>query len=116
MGMFIFSFLAWAASGGSMNLAGLLRITIIRAIPLTLGAMSGILCERSGIVNIAIEGMMLTAAFVSTVVASLTNLWIGMLAGMLAGGLLALVLAVLAIKYKVNQVIAGTVINIFSTA
>ncbi len=114
-GMFIFSFLAWAASGGSMNLAGLLRITIIRAIPLTLGAMSGILCERSGIVNIAIEGMMLTAAFVSTVVASLTNLWIGMLAGMLAGGLLAMVLAVLAIKYKVNQVIAGTVINIFST-
>lgn len=115
VGMFIFSFLAWAASGGSMNLAGLLRITIIRAVPLTLGALSGILCERSGIVNIAIEGMMLTAAFVSTVVASITNLWVGMLSGILAGAIMAWILGVLSIKYKINQVIAGTVINIFST-
>lgn len=115
VGIFIFSFLSWAASGSSMNLAGLLRITIIRAVPLTLGALSGILCEHAGIVNIAIEGMMLTAAFVSTVVASLSNLWIGMLSGILAGALLAWVLGVLSIKYKVNQVIAGTVINIFST-
>lgn len=113
--IFIFSFLAWAASDGSMNLAGLLRITIIRAVPLTLGALSGILCERSGIVNIAIEGMMLTAAFVSTVVASLSNLWVGVLAGILAGAFLGWILSVLSIKYKINQVIAGTVINIFST-
>ena len=114
-GMFIFSFLAWAACGGSMNLGGLLRITVIRAVPLTLGAMAGILCERAGIVNIAIEGMMLSAAFVSTVIASLTNLWIGMLSGILIGGLMALIHGVLSIKYKVNQVISGTVINIFST-
>ena len=113
--IFIFSFLSWAASGGSMNLAGLLRITIIRAVPLTLGGLSGILCERAGIVNIAIEGMMLTAAFVSTVAASLTNLWVGMLCGILAGALMAWILGVLSIKYKVNQVIAGTVINIFAT-
>jgi simple sugar transport system permease protein len=113
--IFIFSFLSWAASGNSMNLAGLLRITIIRAVPLTLGALSGILCERAGIVNIAIEGLMLTAAFVSTVVASLTNLWVGVLSGMLAGAFLAWVLGVLSIKYKINQVIAGTVINIFAT-
>jgi simple sugar transport system permease protein len=46
--------------------------------------MAGMLCEHSGIVNIAIEGMMLTSAFVSTVVASLTDLWIGMFAGILA--------------------------------
>ena len=115
VGVFVFSFLAWAASGGSMNLGGLLRITIIRAVPLTLGAMSGILCERSGIINIAIEGMMLSAAFASTVVASLTNLWLGMLAGILIGALMALVHAVLSIKYKINQIISGTVINIFST-
>ena len=114
VGTFIFSFLSWAASGGSMNLAGLLRITIIRAVPLTLGALSGILCERSGIINIAIEGMMLTAAFVSTVVASLSNLWLGMLSGIVAGAFLAWILGVLSIKYKINQVIAGTVINIFS--
>ncbi len=115
VGMFIFSSLSWAASGGSMNLAGLLRITIIRAVPLTLGALSGILCERAGIVNIAIEGMMLTAAFVSTVVASLSNLWVGMLGGIISGAIMAWILGVLSIKYKINQVIAGTVINIFST-
>jgi len=115
VGIFMFSFLSWAASGGSMNLGGLLRITIIRAVPLTLGAMSGILCERSGVINIAIEGMMLSAAFTSTVVASLTNLWLGMLAGILTGALMAWVHAVLSIKYKINQIISGTVINIFST-
>jgi len=115
IGIFLFSFLSWAASGGSMNLGGLLRITIIRAVPLTLGAMSGILCERSGVINIAIEGMMLSAAFTSTVVASLTNLWLGMLAGIITGALLAWVHAVLSIKYKINQIISGTVINIFST-
>ena len=68
--LFIFSFLSWATAGGQTNLAGLLRVMVVRAVPLTLGALSGILCERAGIVNIAIEGMMLTAAFVSTVFAS----------------------------------------------
>ena len=114
-GMFIFSFLAWAAADNSLNIAGLLRTTLVKAIPLTLGAMSGILCERSGVINIAIEGMMLTGAFVGALIGSLTNLWIGTLAAVLAGGLLAWIHAVLSIKYKTNQIISGTVINIFST-
>ncbi|MDP2964408.1 MAG: ABC transporter permease [Pelolinea sp.] len=114
VGIFLFSFLSWAASSGSMNLGGLLRITIIRAVPLTLGAMSGILCERAGIINIAIEGMMLSAAFVSTVISSLTNLYVGIFSGVLIGALLAWIHSVLSIKYKINQVISGTVINIFS--
>ena len=113
-GMFIFGFLSWAASGGSLNLAGLLRSTFIRSVPLTLGALSGILCERSGVVNIAIEGMMLTGAMAGALVGSLTNLWIGLLAAIIAGGLLAIVHAVLSIKYKIDQIISGTVINIFS--
>lgn len=113
--IFVFSFLAWASSGGSINLAGLLRVTVVRAVPLTLGAMAGMLCERSGTVNIAIEGMMLTSAFVSTVVASLTNLWFGMLAGVITGGLIAWMHGVLTIKYKVDHTISGTVINIFAT-
>ena len=112
---FIFSFLSWATSGGTINLAGLLRVTVVRAVPLTLGALSGILCERSGVVNIAIEGMMLTSAFVSTVFASLFNLWVGMLAGIITGMILGLFHGVLSIKYKVNQIISGTVINIFAT-
>lgn len=114
--MFIFGFLTWATSGGQTNFAGLLRVMVVRAVPLTLGALSGILCERSGVVNIGIEGMMLTAAFVSTVFASLShNLWIGVLSGIIAGGLMGLIHAILSIKYKINQIISGTVINIFAT-
>lgn len=114
-GMFIFAFLTWAAADGSLNLAGLLRTTLIKSVPITLGALSGILCERSGVVNIAIEGMMLTGSFVAALVGSLTNIWIGLFAAILTGGLMAALLAVLSIKYKTNQIIAGTVINIFAT-
>ena len=113
-GMFIFAFLSWAASGGMLNLAGMLRIMFIRSVPLTLGALSGILCERSGVVNIAIEGMMLTAAMIGTIVGSVSTLWIGLLSAVLAGGLLGLVHAVMAIKYRTDQIISGTVINIFA--
>lgn len=113
-GIFIFAFLTWATADGSLNLAGLLRSTLVKAVPLTLGALSGVLCERSGVVNIAIEGMMLSGAFVSTFVGSVTNIWIGLIAAVLAGGVLAAVLAVLSIKYKTDQIIAGTIINIFA--
>ncbi|RME07112.1 MAG: ABC transporter permease, partial [Anaerolineae bacterium] len=112
---FIFGFLSWATSGGTLNLAGLFRSALVKAVPLTIGALSGVLCERSGVVNIAIEGMMLTGAFVGAFVGSVTNLWIGLLAAVLSGGLLAAILAVLSIKYKTDQIIAGTVINIFAT-
>jgi ABC-type uncharacterized transport system permease subunit len=113
-GMFVFAFLSWAASGGTLNLAGMLRIMVVRSVPLTLGALSGILCERAGVFNIAIEGMMLTAAMVGTIVGSISTLWIGLLAAILAGGLLGLVHAVLSIKYRTDQIISGTVINIFA--
>jgi ABC-type uncharacterized transport system permease subunit len=115
VGLFIFGFLSWASSGGSINLAGLLRVMVVRAVPLTLGALSGVLCERAGVVNIAIEGMMLMAAFVSTVFGSLTNVWGGLIAGILAGTLMGYIHAVLSIKYKINQIISGTFINIFAT-
>jgi general nucleoside transport system permease protein len=114
--LFVFSFLSWATAGGQTNLAGLLRVMVVRSVPLTLGALSGILCERAGVVNIGIEGMMLTSAFVSTVFASIShNLWIGLLSGVIAGGVMGLIHAVLSIKYKINQIISGTVINIFAT-
>ena len=112
---FIFAFLAWAARGDSMNLLGMLESTVLRAVPLTLGALSGVLCERSGVINIAIEGMMLTAAFTGAIVASAaSNLWVGLLLGIAAGALLGLVLGVFSIRYRVDQIIAGTVINIFA--
>jgi ABC-type uncharacterized transport system permease subunit len=114
-GLLVFCFLAWGASGGTINLGGMLNLMVVRAVPLTIGAMAGIFSERAGVFNIAIEGMMLTSAFVSTVVGSLTNLWVGVLAGVISGGLLAVVHGILSIKYKVNQIISGTVINIFAT-
>lgn len=114
--MFIFSFLTWATSDKSINLAGMLRTSVGAAVPITLGAMSGILCERAGVINIAIEGMMLSSALMSTLIGSVTgNLWLGLLAGLLTGATLAFIHAVLAIRYKVDQIISGTVINIFST-
>ena len=112
---FVFSFLTWATRGQSINLAGMLKATVQRSVPLTIGALSGILCERSGVVNIAIEGMFLMGAMVASLVASVTgNLWIGVVAAMLASAILAAVHAILSIHYRVDQIISGTVINIFS--
>ncbi len=112
---FIFGFLTWAAAGSSMSLVGVLQTTVYRAVPITFGALSGVLCERSGVVNIAIEGMLLSGAFVAAVVGSATgNNWLGVIGAVIAGALLATVLAVLSIRYRVNQIIAGTVINIFA--
>ncbi len=116
VGLFIFGFLIWAAGGKTMNLVGLFNSTLSKAIPITLGALSGVLCERAGVVNIAIEGMMLMAAMVSALIGSLTHsVWVGLLAGILVGALMALIHGVLSIKYKTNQIISGTVINILAT-
>ena len=113
-GMFIFAFLSWATSGQSMNLAGLIKISLLKSVPLTLGAIAGILSERVGIINIAIEGIMLGAAFSAAFVGSMTNMWIGLIAAIITGAFLALIHAWLSIKYKIDQIISGTVINIFS--
>ncbi|HLF00865.1 MAG TPA: ABC transporter permease, partial [Anaerolineales bacterium] len=112
---FVFSFLTWATRDNSINLAGMLKTMVQRAVPLTLGALSGILCERAGVVNIAIEGMMLAGAMMGALVGSVAqNLWVGLAAAMLTGAALAAIHAVLSIHYKVDQIISGTVINIFS--
>jgi simple sugar transport system permease protein len=66
--MFVVGFLAWATSGGSFNLTGMLQDTVTRSVPITLGAIAGILCERSGIINIAIEGQLLGGAFAGAVI------------------------------------------------
>lgn len=113
---FVFGFLTWAAAQGSMNLTGLLQTTVARSAPIIFGALSGLLCERSGVINIAIEGMLLAGAFVAAVTASITgDYWSGILAAMITGALLALLLAVLAIRYLVDQIVAGFVINILVT-
>lgn len=110
------AFLVWAARGTSFSLIGILTASLALATPILLGALSGILCERAGVVNIAIEGMMLTAAFTSVIVANATgSIWLGLVAALLSGAVLAAWHAVLSIHFKVNQIISGTVINIFAT-
>lgn len=114
--IFILLFLIWATRDKSLNLTGMLRLSVVQAIPLALGALSGIISERSGVVNIAIEGLMLIACLVSVIVSSVTgSIWLGLFAAMLSGGLLALVHAILSIKYKMDQIISGMVINIFAS-
>jgi len=111
--VFLITFLAWAAAGQSFSFVGVLVSTVGYSTPIVLGALSGIICERSGIINIAIEGMMLNGAFMAVLVGSLTNFWVGVLAAMVTSALLAWVLAWLAIRFKVDQVIVGFFINFF---
>lgn len=115
-GAFVLAFLTWAARGKSMNLAGMIGSTLLRAVPITLAALSGVMCERSGVVNIGIEGMMLSGAFLSALIGSVAqSQWWGLLAALFAGGLMGALLAVLAIRYKVDQIVAGTAITILAT-
>jgi simple sugar transport system permease protein len=110
-----FAFLVWITSGSSMNLPGVVQSTLTAATPLTLGAMAGVFCERAGVFNIAIEGMMLAGAFTAVAFASIfQSLWMGVLGACIMGGLMAALHAVLSIKYKVDQIISGTVINILA--
>jgi simple sugar transport system permease protein len=107
------SFLTWIASGKFIPFTGLLQGGLLLSIPLIFGAMSGLVCERSGVINIAIEGQLLASAFVSAVVASLTDLaWWGLLAAPFAGAAISYLLATFAIKFSVDQVILGFVINV----
>lgn len=82
------------------------------ATPLIFAALGGMFSERSGIINIALEGLMLAGAFTAAVATyELNNSYLGLLCGMAAGGALALVYAVAVIKFEANQVVAGTAIN-----
>jgi general nucleoside transport system permease protein len=113
--LFVFAFLTWAARGRSLSLLGMLQSTVLRSVPIAFGALSGVLCERSGVINIGIEGMLLSGAFTGALVGSVANnMWVGLFAAMVIGGLVAWVLAVLSIRYLVDQIIAGTVINILA--
>src|SRR5581483_1309764 len=93
----------------------MLAVAVARSTPLTLGALAGIFSERSGVVNIAIEGMMLSAAFFGFITEVYTHsLALGLVVALATGGLMAALHAVLSISFKVDQIISGTVINILA--
>jgi general nucleoside transport system permease protein len=113
---FVISLLCWADAGNTipLNTVNLLQGTLTGSIPLILGALAGCMCERSGVINIAIEGQLLVGAFAAAVVASVSGVWLGLITGSLAGGLVGAVLAAFAIKYFVDQIILGVVLNVLA--
>ena len=120
--------LLWGTAGGAAARGADLSDTLSRIIriatPLVLGALAGLVCERSGVVNIGIEGMMLAAACAgysfTLVIGNVLNnggvapVWIGVIAAILTGGVMAALHAVLSLRFKVDQIISGTVINIMA--
>ena len=107
------AFLVWAADGKSFSLTGMLESTVVRAVPIALGGLAGVLSERVAVVNIGIEGMLLSGAFTGAVVGSLFGGVIGIVGAMLVGGLFGFILGALVITYRVDQIIAGVAINLF---
>jgi simple sugar transport system permease protein len=109
----IVSLLGWIAAGADVPVGFLLGNTLVLALPIILGGMGGIMSERVGVVNIAIEGQLLTGAFLASVIGTITgSLWAGVLAAMIGAALLSTILASLAIKYLVDQIIIGVLLNV----
>ncbi|SKC62438.1 ABC transporter permease [Okibacterium fritillariae] len=111
--VFMYGFLTWAGADKSIPITGLLLGSVALSAPLIFGALGGVISERVGVVNVAIEGQLLAGAFLSAFVASITrNPFAGLLAAIVAGVLVSFVLAAFAIKYLVDQVIVGVVLNV----
>ena len=98
-----------------LDISGFIIATLVAATPLVLAGMGGVMSERSGVVNIALEGIMLTSAFAGYAAAVAThNLWLGVVVAVVAGMLIAALHAVLSIQFLVDQIVSGTVINILA--
>lgn len=114
--LFLVGFLTWVVGSArtpNVALYGLLAGSVTLAVPLIFGSLSGVLCERSGVVNIAIEGQLLFGAFAAAVAASLSgSAVVGLFAAAAAGVMVSLMLAIFSIRYLVNQVIVGVVLNV----
>ncbi|MCH7790561.1 MAG: ABC transporter permease [Acidobacteria bacterium] len=109
------------SESSSTNVTNLIGQSLILSTPIALGAMTGLWCERAGIINIGIEGMMLAAAGVGFMVYAVLGdangtgwLWLSILIAVLAGGLTAAIHAALCIKYQIDQIVSGVVINLFA--
>ena len=116
----LISFLCWQLSQAPNNLntialGSVARSSVTLALPLVLGALAGVLCERSAVINVAIEGQFLMGAFAAAMFATLAgSVWVGILAAGVGGLIIGLLLAVLAIRFLVDQVVLGVVLNVFA--
>ncbi len=121
--LFIPTVIIAAAAGNQTNLTTIIAESLRLATPIAIGAMAGIWCERAGVVNIAIEGMMLFAAcfgFTTLFFLRGTNLpletaqLLAVIVAVLSGGLIALLHGWLSITFRTDQIVSGTVINILA--
>jgi len=113
--IWVFTFLVWAVTDKSTSLVSLFQGSLLLAVPLAFGALGGLLNERAGVVNIAIEGQLLLGAFGAAVFGSITgNAYLGLVAAPVAGLLIGSLLALFTVKYSVNQIIVGVVLNVFA--
>jgi ABC-type uncharacterized transport system permease subunit len=104
-----------AAAGRSIDLVGTVKDSVRLATPVMLGMLAGVLCERCAVINIGIEGMMLTAAAVGYMVSLYAqDKWLGLLAAVLAGGVMAGLHSLLTVRFMVDHIISGTGINILA--
>ena len=109
----VVALLGWLAAGNTVPLTFIIGTALVLAVPIMLGAMGGLMCERVGVTNIAIEAQLLTGAFMAAVVSSITdNFFFGLASAMIGGALVSMVLAVFAIKYLAQQIIVGVVLNV----
>ena len=109
----VIALLGWLAAGNQVPLTFIIGTSLVLAVPIVLGAMGGLMCERVGVTNIAIEAQLLAGAFMAAVVSSITdNFFLGLISAMIGGALVSLVLAVFAIKYLAQQIIVGVVLNV----
>ena len=113
LAVLVMAFLVWATAGKAFSLTGMLQATMVRAVPIALGGLAGVLCERVAVVNIAIEGMLLAGAFTGALMGSLLGGWGGLAAAVLIGGSFGFILAALVVTFRMDQIIAGVVINLF---
>lgn len=107
------AFLVWATAGKSFSLTGMLQASLVRAVPIALGGLAGVLSERVAVVNIGIEGMLLAGAFTGALVGSLAGGLAGLVAAVAVGGVFGFALAALVVTYRMDQIIAGVFINLF---
>jgi ABC-type uncharacterized transport system permease subunit len=112
---FVLSFLCWQVAGQFMSLEDTLSGTMDLALPLVLGALAGVLGERSGVVNVAIEGQFLMGAFAGALIGTMAgSVWAGLISAAIGGVIIAAILAVLSIRYLVDQTVVGIVLNLFA--
>jgi ABC-type uncharacterized transport system permease subunit len=115
-GLFTVALLVWAGAGASVSLVALLRGALFASVPIAFGAMAGVLSERAGVINIAIEGQFIFAAFVAAVAASLLgSAWFGLAGGILAGATIGMMLAALTIRFQADQIVSGVVLIVLAT-